>query len=193
MANASLSSLGPPALHRHSSSLTFAMNSPTAEKTLEGGCTCRFVRYRLIGKPLIVHCCHCTWCQRETGSAFAINALFPAEDVIHLNEEPITIKTPSLSGKGQTVARCPRCSVAVWSNYSGGGPAIRFVRVGTLDEPHELVPDVHIYTSTKVPWLTLPDGVEVFQEFYDVARVWAKETNERRFEVLERIKRGKGV
>ena len=169
------------------------MNSPTAKKTLEGGCTCRFVRYRLTGKPLIVHCCHCTWCQRETGSAFVINALFPAEDVIHLNEEPITINTPSLSGKGQTIARCPRCSVAVWSNYSGGGPAIRFVRVGTLDEPHEFVPDVHIYTSTKVPWVTLPDGAEIFEEFYDVAKVWAKETNERRFEVLERIKGGKRV
>lgn len=169
------------------------MNSHTGEIPLEGGCACGLVRYRLTGKPLIVHCCHCTWCQREAGSAFVINALFPAEDVVHLKEEPIAINTPSRSGKGQTIARCPRCSVAVWSNYSGGGPAIRFVRVGTLDEPCQLVPDVHIYTSTKVPWVTLPDGVEIFEEFYDVAKVWAKDTDERRFEVLERIKGGKGV
>ncbi|KXX80973.1 putative glutathione-dependent formaldehyde-activating enzyme, partial [Madurella mycetomatis] len=137
------------------------------EAHLEGGCTCRFVRYRVTGKPLIVHCCHCTWCQRETGSAFVINALFSSDNVTHLGEQPVMINTPSLSGKGQIIARCPKCHVAVWSNYPGGGPVVRFVRVGTLDQPHEFVPDVHIYTQAKVPWVKIPSGVPAYQEFYD--------------------------
>lgn len=168
------------------------------ETSPKGGCACRFIRYRLTSKPLIVHCCHCTWCQRETGSAFVINALFPTSDVIHLNDdgddsekqEPVIVDTPSLSGKGQRIARCPKCHVAVWSNYSGGGSAIRFVRVGTLDAPHAFVPDVHIYTGTKVPWVEIPKGKGggVYEEFYDVAEVWGKEADERRFEVLEGIR-----
>lgn len=165
----------------------------TPNKPLQGSCTCRLIRYRLTSAPLIVHCCHCTWCQREAGSAFVINALFAAEDVVHLGEEPILVDTPSLSGKGQTVARCPTCHVAVWSNYSGGGRAIRFVRVGTLDEGHGVLPDVHIYTSTKVSWVRIPEGVEVFEEFYDVARVWGRDVDERRWGVLQRVRGGQGV
>jgi len=164
---------------------------------LEGGCTCRYIRYRLASKPLIVHCCHCTWCQRETGSAFVINALFPASDVVHLNgehdegkQEPVIVNTPSLSGKGQRIARCPKCHVALWSNYPGAGPAIRFVRVGTLDLPHVFVPDAHIYTGTKVPWVEIPNDakVGVFEEFYDTGTVWGKDADERRFKVLEDIR-----
>ena len=97
--------------------------------------------------------------------------------------------TPSLSGKGQNIARCPKCNVAVWSNYSGGGPTIIFVRVGTLDMPYELVPDVHIYTGTKVPWVEIPSGVEIYEEFYDVVKVWGMGVDERRYEMLEKIKR----
>src|SRR5437763_9907931 len=100
------------------------------ELNVEGGCTCRQVRYRLIGTPLIVHACHCRWCQRETGTAHALNALYEADRVVHTASEPEIVLTPSASGKGQKIARCPTCRVAVWSNYSQAGPAIRFVRVG---------------------------------------------------------------
>ena len=93
---------------------------------MEGGCTCRQVRYRLIGTPLIVHACHCRWCQRETGTAHALNALYEADRVVHTAGEPEIVLTPSASGKGQKIARCPTCRVAVWSNYAQAGPAIRF-------------------------------------------------------------------
>ncbi|KAK0740118.1 Mss4-like protein [Schizothecium vesticola] len=157
---------------------------------LTGGCPCQYIRYTLTAPPLITHCCHCTYCQRESGSAFVINALFTAESVIHTtNQEPILVTTPSLSGKGQIIARCPKCFVAVWSNYSGGGEAIRFVRAGTLELKVDIpVPDVHIYVGSKVEWVRIPERVETFEEFYDVEMVWGREVDERRWEVLERIR-----
>ena len=121
---------------------------------MEGGCTCRQVRYRLTGTPLIVHACHCRWCQRETGTAHALNALYEADRVAHIAGEPEIVLTPSASGKGQMIARYPTCKVAVWSNYPQAGSAIRFVRVGTMDDPDRCPPDIHIFTSSKQPWVT---------------------------------------
>ena len=143
---------------------------------MEGGCTCRQVRYRLEGTPLFVHACHCRWCQRETGAAFALNAMYEAERVTHLAAEPEVLLTPSLSGKGQRIARCPTCRVAVWSNYPQAGEAVRFMRVGTLDEPDRLPPDIHIYTASKQPWVVLPPGARAVPEFYDVRTTWPAES-----------------
>ncbi|MEH2588490.1 GFA family protein [Bradyrhizobium sp. AZCC 1721] len=153
---------------------------------MEGGCTCRHIRYRLNGRPMIVHACHCTWCQRETGTVHALNAMYEADRVEHIAAEPEIIDTPSASGKGQRIARCPVCKVAVWSNYPGSGPAIRFVRVGTMDDPTQCPPDVHIFTSTKQPWVTLPSGAKAFAEFYDINEVWSDEAKERRRALRER-------
>src|SRR5262249_52394334 len=122
-------------------------------KPLDGGCACGAVRYRMKTGPLFVHCCHCRWCQRETGASFALNAMIEADRVELLAGEPELVNTPSLSGKGQKIWRCAACKVAVWSNYAGGGDRVRFVRVGTLDEPDRLPPDIHIFTSTRQPWV----------------------------------------
>jgi hypothetical protein len=146
---------------------------------MEGGCTCGQVRYRLIGAPLIVHACHCSWCQRETGTVHALNALYEADRVEHIAGEPELIVTPSASGKGQTIARCRACKVAVWSNYPQAGPAVRFVRVGTMDDPSLCPPDIHIYTASKSPWVVLPSGARTVDEFYDVASVWPAASLER--------------
>jgi hypothetical protein len=147
---------------------------------IEGGCTCRAVRYRMMTKPMFVHCCHCTWCQRETGAAFALNAMIEADRVELLQGEVEVVNTPSLSGKGQKISRCPNCRIAVWSNYSGAGDAVRFVRVGTLDEPGRFPPDIHIFTSTKQPWVVLPEGTPAFAEYYKASEHWPKESLERR-------------
>jgi hypothetical protein len=146
----------------------------------EGGCACRFVRYRMTSKPLFVHCCHCTWCQRETGTAFALNAMIEADRVALLQGDVEVIDTPSLSGKGQKIARCPKCRVALWSNYAGAGDAVRFVRVGTLDEAGRFPPDIHIFASSKQPWVVLPEGAPAVPEFYSIAERWPKESLERR-------------
>lgn len=140
--------------------------------THDGGCTCRAVRYRLTSSPLFVNCCHCRWCQRETGASFALNAMIEADRVQLLQGEVEVLDTPSASGKGQRIARCTVCRVAVWSNYAGAGEAIRFVRVGTLDEPDRLPPGIHIFTTTRQPWVVLPDNVPAVEEYYSAAETW---------------------
>jgi hypothetical protein len=145
-------------------------------ETFEGGCACRQVRYRMKGRPFFVHCCHCSWCQRETGSAFAVNAMVEADRVELLSGAPERVDTPSLSGKGQIILRCPNCRVALWSHYAGSGETVCFMRVGTLDEPAAVSPDIHIYTSSKLPWVTLPEEVPAVPEFYDARQVWPPET-----------------
>jgi hypothetical protein len=150
------------------------------EQNMEGGCTCHRVRYRLIGTPLIVHACHCRWCQRETGTEHALNALYEADRLVHTAAEPEIVATPSASGEGQKIARCPSCRVAVWSNYPQAGSTIRFVRVGTMDNPDFCLPDIHIYTSSKQPWVTLPPGAKAVPEFYEPDAVWPAESLERR-------------
>jgi hypothetical protein len=148
--------------------------------SVDGGCTCRHVRYRMGGAPLFVHCCHCRWCQRETGASFALNAMIEMDRVELLGEPPDLVDTPSESGKGQKIARCPSCRVAVWSHYSGAGPAVAFVRVGTLDEPDHCPPDIHIFTRSKQPWVVIPPGHAAVPEYYDLQEHWPPESLERR-------------
>ena len=148
--------------------------------SLEGACTCGAVRYRLTSKPLFVHCCHCRWCQRETGASFALNAMIEADRVILLKGEPEVVNTPSNSGKGQRIARCPGCRIALWSNYGGAGDVVRFVRVGTLDAPDRLPPDIHIFTSSKQPWVVLAQDTPAVAEYYERDQYWPKESLERR-------------
>ncbi len=144
-----------------------------------GRCTCGAVTYHLLREPLFVHCCHCTWCQRETGTAFALNALIETSNVAVDTGEPEAVDTPSNSGKGQTIVRCPSCRVALWSHYGGAGDAISFVRIGTLDEPGQFAPDIHIYTSTKLPWVELPPDAVAVPEYYRASEHWSPESRER--------------
>jgi hypothetical protein len=155
---------------------------------LDGGCTCRALRYRMTSAPLFVHCCHCRWCQRETGSAFALNAMIEADRVQLLHGMPEIVLTPSNSGRGQRIVRCPSCRVAVWSHYAGAGDAVDFVRVGTLDNPDALPPDIHIFTASKQPWVVLPPGTPALAEYYDAKSHWPPESLERRQALRERLK-----
>jgi hypothetical protein len=154
---------------------------------LEGGCDCKAVRYRVETPPLFVHCCHCRWCQRESGASFALNAMIEADRVTLLGAEPEVVDTPSASGKGQKIARCPKCRVAVWSNYSGAGPSVRFVRVGTLDQPDHLPPDIHIFTASKQPWVVLPPGIPAVPEYYSSKEMWPAESLARREALLAKV------
>jgi hypothetical protein len=164
-------------------------DTPPTSESYEGGCACRHVRYRMATKPLFVHCCHCSWCQRETGSAFALNAMIEAERVTLLQGDLNVVDIPSNSGKGQRISRCPICAIAVWSTYGGGGETVRFVRVGTLDEPARLPPDIHIFTSSKQPWLTLPAGVPAETEYYKASERWPAESLQRRTVLMAKFPR----
>ena len=154
---------------------------------MKGGCTCGAVRYRMTSKPLFVHCCHCTWCQRETGSAFAVNAMIEADRVVLEKGEPELVRTRSNSGKGQKIWRCAQCRIALWSNYAGAGDAVRFVRVGTLDKPGRLPPDIHIFTSTKQKWVALPRGTPAVKEFYNIGKTWPKASLKRRLALRAKV------
>jgi hypothetical protein len=146
----------------------------------EGRCTCGDVVYKLTTRPLFVHCCHCRWCQRESGAAFALNAMIEADRVALVRGGPEVVDTPSNSGRGQKISRCARCRIAVWSNYAGAGDKVRFVRVGTLDTPDQFPPDIHIFTASKQPWVVLPPGVPAVEEYYDREQYWPRESLERR-------------
>jgi hypothetical protein len=145
---------------------------------MEGGCACGAVRYRLEAAPMFVHCCHCRDCQRQTGTAFALNALIEATRVTVLAGETEGVGVPTDSGRPHIIHRCPSCKTAVWSHYTR--PTIAFVRVGTLDDPAALPPDVHIYTRSKVPWVALPDGVPAFEAYYNERELWPAASQERR-------------
>lgn len=121
----------------------------------EGGCACGALRYRLASQPMFIHCCHCLNCQRQTGSAFVVNLLIEVNRVELLAGVPEPVDAPRDDGSAQRIFRCPACQVAIFSEY--GPPAVRFVRGGTLDDPTDIAPDVHIYTRSKVGWVTLPE------------------------------------
>ena len=155
---------------------------------LEGGCDCREVRYRMQTKPLFVNCCHCRWCQRESGASFALNAMIET-DRLSVTGKVDRVDTPSESGKGQKIARCPKCRLALWSHYAGAGPVLSFVRVGTLDNPDALPPDIHIFTASKQPWVVLPSGTPAVPEYYDREKYWPADSLARRRAYLEKAKR----
>ena len=142
----------------------------------EGGCSCGAVRYRLTSDPLFVHCCHCLNCQRQTGSAFAINLLIEADRVDVLAGEPQRVDVPRGSKK-QKIWRCPDCQVALFSQYTSA--RLRFVRGGTLDDPSSVEPDVHIYTRSKLPWVALPESTPAFRTYYDTEKLWPLASLER--------------
>jgi hypothetical protein len=146
---------------------------------MEGGCACGLVRYRLESLPMFVHCCHCRDCQRQTGSAFAVNALIETDRITLLSGDPESVAVPTDSGRPHRIFRCPACRTAVWSEY-GGRSALRFVRVGTLDDSAALAPDVHIYVRSKLPWVRLPESIPAFEAYYDARQLWPAASLERR-------------
>jgi hypothetical protein len=154
------------------------------EDALHGGCACGALRYRLAGPPMFVHCCHCRDCQRQTGTAFVLNAIIETDRVILLSGTPAPSAMPTDSGRPHTIFRCAACGTAVWSEY-GGRAALRFVRVGTLDDSAALAPDVHIYTRSKLPWIALPAGVPAFPAYYDPRSLWPAASLARRRAALE--------
>jgi hypothetical protein len=149
-----------------------------SEEALTGGCECGAVRYRLASRPYVVHCCHCHQCQQHTGSAFVINALIETDRVELTGPALAESTVPTPSGKGQIVLRCPQCHDVIYSHYGAAGRASAFIRVGTLDDPAACPPDAHVYTASKLPWVSLPEDVPAFTQFYsgkDVEPIYGTE------------------
>ena len=147
-------------------------------EVLEGGCACGAVRYRLTSSPMFVHCCHCLDCQRQTGSAFVLNALIEADRIETLLGTPEPITVPTDSGHPHDIYRCPHCRTAVWSDY-GRRKVLLFVRTGTLDDPSALTPDVHIYVRSKLPWIELPADTPAYEAYYNRRQLWPEASQAR--------------
>ncbi|KUR73297.1 GFA family protein [Novosphingobium sp. FSW06-99] len=131
-----------------------------------GGCACGAIRYRLDDSPYAVNCCHCTDCQREVGSAFAVNAAIETT-LLHVEgPTPQVVHLASASGAGQAVFRCPQCLTALWSHYGALGDKAAFVRAGTLDDPAQCPPTAQIWTRSKMPWVVLDPAIPTFEGFY---------------------------
>lgn len=158
--------------------------------SLTGGCNCGAVRYHLTSMPMFVHCCHCTWCQREGGGAFVVNALIESDRVVLTAgaDQLVEQRVPSVSGQGQRLIRCPHCAATLWSHYAYGklSEAVRFVRTVTLDARGAVTPDAHIYTASKQPWVVLDDEAPQLDEYYRARDLWPPESLERRAALLAR-------
>lgn len=139
---------------------------------MEGGCGCGAVRYRLASPPMYVHCCHCTECQRQTGSAFAVNALIEADRIELLEGAMREVVLPTESGKGLATQQCAVCGAVLWMHYAGAGRGVAFLRVGTLDDPSACPPDIHIFTRSKQPWVVLPEDALAVEDYYPMRKTW---------------------
>ena len=152
-----------------------------------GRCACGEVTYRLTSEPMFTHCCHCLDCQRQTGSGFAINAIIETDRIEILTGTPVPTEVPTDSGHPHDIYRCPSCHTALWSDY-GRRKYAMFVRVGTLDEPSRIAPDIHIYTRSKQPWVALPEGVPAVTEYYDMRQMWPEDSLKRRQAASDKAK-----
>lgn len=157
--------------------------SASSRDYLDGGCACGEIRYRLRLPPMFVHCCHCQDCQRQTGSAFVLNAITETDRIELLRGNPEPVAVPTDSGRSHDIYRCPDCRIALWSDY-GKRPNLRFLRVGTLDDAAAVQPDVHIFTRSKVPWVRLPEDARAFDIYYDMKAEWPPESLKRREAIL---------
>lgn len=143
-----------------------------------GRCGCGSVTYRMKTEPMFVHCCHCSECQRQTGSAFVLNAIIETDRVdVSGPVSEVTLPTPS--GKGQIITRCSECGVAVLSSYLSRFGKLLYIRVGTLDQPDACPPDVHIFTSSKQDWMPVPTDVPVYENFYAIPEIWPEQSRAR--------------
>ncbi len=149
------------------------------QTTYPGSCFCGAIRYRLTSAPMFVHCCHCTDCQKQTGGAFAINAIIERGRIEILSGAPVAAEMKTDSGNPHDIYRCSACQTALWSDYGRRGTMV-FVRVSTLDDAHKIAPDVHIFTRSKVPWVAIPPGVRAFDIYYDSKKEWPPESLARR-------------
>jgi hypothetical protein len=112
-----------------------------------------------------------------------LNALIETDRITLLSGHPQPIEVPTDSGRPHGIYRCPVCQTALWSDY-GGRPPLRFVRVGTLDDPAAMPPDVHIFTRSKLPWIELPPSAPAFETYYDMKALWPAASLERRLAIL---------
>ena len=163
-----------------------------AEAVREGGCGCGAVRYRVVGEPIFVNNCHCRLCQRQTGSTSVVNAFFESERITLLEGELTDHTVSAGSGGPHVIRRCAGCGTALWSHYPRLGTLGTGLRVGTLDDPGAWRPDAVIFTTSKMPWVALPEDIPAFETVYNQLELLPPERVVRLQAMIERRKAGEG-
>ncbi|WBY09643.1 GFA family protein [Sphingomonas sp. 7/4-4] len=153
---------------------------------LDGGCACGAVRYRIEGEPIYVNNCHCRLCQHQTGSTSVVNAFFETDAITQLSGETVRHVVKTGSGGDQVIVRCATCGTALWSHYPRLGELGAGVRAGTLDDPGAVRPDAAIFVASRMPWVTLPEGVPHFDTTYNPAELLPPERMARLRALIER-------
>jgi hypothetical protein len=151
--------------------------------TLTGGCACGKLRYVLLATPLFVHCCHCRRCQRESGTAFVTHAVIERANVKLLKGETVAGRVPTDSRRRHEIVHCATCLTALWGQHGRQPSVLLYLKVGTLDDPALAPTCAHIFTRSKLPWVSLGDStdrsVPSFDGYYSASKLWPEASLER--------------
>ncbi len=128
-----------------------------------GGCQCGNIRYEVVGIPKQLVVCHCTDCQRQSGSAFGMTLVVNEADFRLTQGEPKTFASKSHTGRAKLGAFCPECGTRIYHKPEWRKGTVS-VKPGTLDDTRWLKPDMHLWTSSKQTWVTIPEGVKAYEK-----------------------------
>ncbi len=132
-------------------------------ETRTGGCQCGAIRYEVTGAPKQIVACHCTDCQRQSGSAFGMTMVVDQADFRLLQGDLKTFRSESDAGRAKLGAFCPDCGTRIYRKPEWRKGTVS-VKPGTLDDTRGLKPTVHLWTDSRQPWVTIPDGVKAFEK-----------------------------
>ena len=130
-----------------------------ASRSLEGGCQCGAVRYRVSGDPVFSAICHCSMCRRAGGAPTVAWAMFAADQVAFLREQPKIYASSPPAQRGF----CPHCGTPI-SFTATFIPGLIDITLGSLDDPAAIKPMLHYWDSRRLPWMKFADGLPVFPE-----------------------------
>lgn len=146
-----------------------------------GQCLCGKVRYRVSQEPVTVYACHCTDCQRRTGSAFALSMVVRRDALELLAGQTTGYSARLPDGRSKSGQMCAACGTRLWGTPAKN-PKIVVVQPGTLDQPCHLAPVAHQWLSEAQPWFSVPPGVAAYPEGpadpLEFVRLWQERTND---------------
>lgn len=146
--------------------------TPQIPQPLTGGCSCDAVRYRIDGPVRTLYACHCSLCQRQSGSAFGLSLIVAAQDLVATG--PLAHVTTARGGDTQRHF-CSLCGTRLWHQSPDDG--LVSIKAGTLDQRAWLDPVAHIWTESRQPWTVLPPDVPTFAQqpsMADLEALWAR-------------------
>jgi hypothetical protein len=148
------------------------------EDLIDGGCACGAVRYRLLKPPLFVHCCHCTRCQRESGTAYVAHGMIERAN-LEWDGEVTAVRLPTDSKTRHEIVHCAACLTPLWGQHGRQPSVMVYLKVGTFDAPERCPPNAHIFVRSKLAWVAINPDIPQFARYYNAAKVWPQESLER--------------